>query len=217
MVIGRRAPIGAVWRRVPWGPIGVTAGVCAAFTWIRAVQVEPEDLVMPLRLSAVLLAAAAATCLEDPAETLTATTPFGRLRRRALAAAASTAIVAVIWVVLVGAASRLSSGPVGGSGMPMGGLTIQLIAACATGWLLAAGITASIGWRGSGVRAATGLTISTLLSLAHPDVMTWLWAMPGSGPAWRDVHVHWALVGIVAGAGATALSRDPAHRAMRCR
>jgi hypothetical protein len=215
MAIRRRAPIGAGLRRVPWGPIGVTAAVCAAFTWGRAVQVDPVDLVMPLRLSAVLLAATAATCLEDPAEVLTATTPFGRLRRRALTAAVTATIITVIWFVLIGMASMLASEPARGPGIPIGGLTIELFATCATGWLLAAWITASIGWRGSGVRAAAGLMMSTLLSLAHPDVMRWLWAMPGSGPAWNDAHVHCALVGIVAAIGTVALSRDPAHRLTR--
>jgi hypothetical protein len=215
MAIRRRALIGAVVRRVPWGPIGATAGVCAAFTWVRAVGADPADLVMPLRLAAVLLAATAATCLEDPAEVLTATTPFGRLRRRALAAAMTAAVVIVVWLVLVGIAAMLASDPARGPRIPTGGLTVELIATCATGWLLATWIIATTGWRGSGMRAATGVVIATLASLAHPDIMGWLWAQPGSGPEWNEVHMHWALVGTVAGVGATALSRDPAHRPVR--
>ncbi|MBA3287471.1 MAG: hypothetical protein H0U21_05520 [Acidimicrobiia bacterium] len=214
MAIGRRALVGAVARRLPWGPIGATAAACAAFTWVRAVQVDAAELVTPLRLSAVLLAGAAAGCLEDPAEVLTATTPFGRLRRRALAVAMTAAIVTVVWFAVVGVASVLTSDPARGPGIPAGGLTIELIATCAAGWLLAAWISASIGWRGSGMRAAIGVVIATLLSLAQPDVMGWLWAMPGSGAAWTDAHEHWALVGLVACVGAAALSRDPARRSV---
>jgi hypothetical protein len=127
----------------------------------------------------------------------------------------TAATVIVVWFVVVGIAAMLASDPARGPGIPTGGLTVELIANCAAGWLLATWFIATTGWRGSGMRAATGLVIATLVSLVHPVVMGWLWALPGAGPEWNDVHMHWALVGTVAGVGAAALSRDPAHRSMR--
>jgi hypothetical protein len=216
ITVDRRALVGAAARRVPWVPVGATAAMCAAVVWTRALQVDAAlDLVVPLRLSAVLLAAAAAACLEDPSEVLTATTAFGRFRRRCLSAAMTAAVIAAVWSVVVGVAAVLAAGPADEPALPAEGLTIELLATCAVGWLLAASFTASSVSRGSGTRAAVGVVIAAILSISHPDVVQWLWVMPGSGPAWADAHEHWTAVGLLALVGTGVLSRDPAARTVR--
>jgi hypothetical protein len=214
--VDRRALVGAAARRVPWVPVGATAAVCAAVVWTRALQVDAAvELVVPLRLSAVLLAATAAACLEDPAEVLTCTTPFGRFRRRCLSAAMTAAVIAIAWSLVVGVAAALAADPTGEPALPVGGLTIELLATCAVGWLLAASVAASSGSRRSGSRAAVAVVVTAILSISHPDVVHWLWVMPGMGAAWAEAHEHWTAVGLLALVGAGVLSRDPAARTVR--
>ena len=203
----------AAGRRGPWPALGTVAAATAVATWWRARQVDaPIDVLVHLRLSAVLIAAAAATCLEDGAEPLTATTPFGRPRRRALAVAITAPAAFALWAVIL-AVTVLRVGPAAAGhagGWPVGGLLVELGALCGTGWLLGATMIRWSGWRGSAPRAAIALLVLVVLSLLQPRLSDWLWAAGPGGAEWRDTHLHWAFVGTVALAGFAVLSRDPA-------
>ena len=76
--------------------------------------------------------------LEDGSEPLTATTPFGRARRRALALAITAPAAIALWVGILATAVVLAGPAQAGhiGGWPVGGLLIELAALCGTGWLL---------------------------------------------------------------------------------
>jgi len=215
MIVQAEALLRAAARRGPWAALGTTAAGAAVATWWRARQVDaPSDVLVQLRLSAVLIAAAAATCLEDGAELLTATTPFGRPRRRALAVAITAPAASALWVVILAVTVVLvGPAPAGqASGWPVGGLLVELGALCGTGWLLGASMIRWSGWRGSAPRAAIALLVLVVLSVLQPRLSDWLWAAGPGGAEWGDAHLRWAFVGAVALAGFAVLSRDPAAR-----
>ena len=165
------------------------------------------ELVLVLRLDALAVAAVAATCLEDGAEELTASAPVGMARRRVASVAMTGAMGALAWLaiaVFVG----LTSGRTGE--LPLGGLLIEVAALISVGWVLAAMITSTLGWRGSGVRATAAVSVLTVCTVFTPRTLDWLWS--GPSPAWRIVHVRWSVIGLVSLAGFLLLSRDPARR-----
>jgi len=187
-----------------------TIALCTAVVWAQALGADDRlDLMPTLRIAIVLIAAAAATCLEDPNEPLVDSTPFGRLRRRCLSVAMTGSASLLAAGALVAGAALLSRHSAG-SPLPVGGLLIELAAACAFGWMLAAGLVAGTTWNNSGVRAAVGVVIAAPFSLAHPRVADWLWASPG--PEWQRTHRHWAIVGIVSIIVFLLISTDAATR-----
>jgi hypothetical protein len=195
---------------MPWMALAPTTALCTALVWAQALAVDERLDVMPaVRIAIVLIAAAAATCLEDPNEPLVDSTPFGRLRRRCLSVAMTgLASMLAAGVLLAGAAllSRHSAG----SPLPVGGLLVELAAACAFGWMLAAGLVAGTTWSNSGVRAAVGVVVAALFSRVVPRVADWLWASPG--PGWQRAHQHWAIVGVVSIMVFLLFSSDAATR-----
>jgi hypothetical protein len=205
----------AAIRRMPWMALAPTIALCTAVVWAQALGVDERlDLMPAVRIAIVLVAAASATCLEDPNELLVDSTPFGRLRRRCLAVAMTgLASLLAAGALLAGAAllSRDSAGPP----LPVGGLLIELAAGCAFGWMLAAALVAGTTWSNSGVRAAVGVLVAGLFSLADPRVVGWLWASPG--PEWQRTHRHWVLVGVVSIVIFLLFSSDVARRPVLAR
>lgn len=199
--------LGHVLLRVPVVPLAVTAVIGALLTVVRVASAgELGELLTALRLDAVVLAAVAALCLEDPAEVLAASSPLGLRSRRLLSVAATVVLLVVAWtsiaVVAAGVDGRLAE-------LPFGGLLIELLALASTGWMIAAVFGRATGQRGSGGRAAVVLLLLGVLTLVTPQTIEWLWR--GPNPAWRIAHVRWTVIGLVTFAGFLLLSRDPAQ------
>lgn len=197
-----------VGRRTPWAALcGVAlVGGAATALWASANDGIGE-LLLVLRLDALAVAAVAATCLEDGVEELTASAPVGMARRRVASVAMTGAMGVLAWLaiaVLAGLASGRSME------LPWDGLLIEVTALSAAGWVLAAMVTAGLGWRGSGVTASAAVSVSMVCTVVTPLTSGWLWT--GPGPAWRTVHIRWSVIGLVAFAGFVVLSRDPARR-----
>jgi hypothetical protein len=198
---------------VPWVAIGATGVGCAALVWWRASLVDSNiALIQFLRLTAVALAASAATCLEDGCEPLTVTTPYGRLRRRALAVAMTCVVVVIIWLGVALVAAAIAIGPVADQPLPLAGLLVELVALVACGWFVAAAVIVRLGWRGSAMRAAVGLVAAAVCTFGHPQLHEWLWAAPNLGPEWSAGRLRWTTIACAAVLATLALSLDPASR-----
>jgi hypothetical protein len=220
LTIDRRALVfGPAGRRVPWLAMGATGAGCAAIVWWRASVVESNvEVVQLLRLAAVVLAASAATCLEDSCETLTMTTAVGRLRRRALTLGMTGVVVVTIWLGVTFVAAGLAVEPASDRPLPVAGLLVELIALVTCGWFIAAAIIAQLGWRGSAMRAAVSVVVAAICTLRHPQLYEWLWAVPNLSPNLAAGQVRWITIATVAIAATMVLSVDPASRrvARRC-
>ena len=201
---------GPALKRMPWAVLAPTIAMCIAIVWMQAMAVDERlALLRTIRIAIVLIAAAAATCLEDPNELLVDSTSVGRLRRRCVSVA-MTGLVSMLAAGALLAGAALLSREAAGSSLPVGGLMLELSAACAFGWMIAAGIVETTSWSNSGVRAAIGVVVAALFSLAHPDLAGWLWRSPG--PGWQRSHQHWAIIGIVSIVMFLLFSRDPTTR-----
>ncbi len=207
--------LGPTIRRIPWVALGSAFAASAVVVWGRALQVDTAaDLIPVIRIGSVLFAAAAATSLEDPNQAVLDATPVGRPRRRLLTVVPVGAAVVMAWLIIV-LGARLMIGPPSGRRLPIGGLALELVAACAIGWLFASTLIAGTTWRGTGTRAAAGVIVCALVSLGHPRVIGWLWVMPG--PRWQSAHQHWAIVALAAIALCGLYGRDPATRSIHHR
>ncbi len=202
---------GPAGRRVPWLAIGTTTVVCAAAVFVRALQVESaSDLLQVARLMSVLMAAGAASCLEDGNELMTAATPFGRLRRRLLAVLLTGLVTVSCWLIVAIGAAAVINAPSGDPSLPLGALLIELVGLMAFGWLLAAILVNRSSWTGSGMRAGLGVIIAALVTISVARTAQWLWPMPGTG--WRNAHERWIAIAIVSIVVFIVASRDPATR-----
>lgn len=201
---------GPALKRMPWAALAPTIALGIAVVWTQTLAIDERlDLLPTVRIAIVLIAAAAATCLEDPNEPLVDSTPVGRLRRRCLSVA-MTGVVSMFATCALLAGATLLSRDAAGSPLPVGGLLIELAAACAFGWMLAAGFVAATTWSNSGARAAVSVVVAAPFSLAHPRLADWLWASPGSG--WQPAHQHWVIVGILSIMVFLLFSADAATR-----
>jgi hypothetical protein len=201
---------GPALKRMPWVALAPTVALCSAVVWTQALAIDERlDLLPTVRIAVVLIAAAAATCLDDPNEPLVDSTPVGRFRRRCLSVA-MTGLVSMFAAGALLAGAALVSRDAAGSPLPVGGVLIELAATCAFGWMIGAGLVAGTTWRNSGVRAAIGVVVAAPFSLAHPHLVGWLWASPG--PGWRRSHECWSIVGIVSIVMFLLFSRDAATR-----
>ena len=205
----RALVIGPAGRRLPWLALAATTAVSAAVVWARALQVEStDDLLQVTRLTSVLMAAGAASCLEDGNELVTAATPFGRLRRRVLAVGLTGLVTVACWlIVVIGATAVVDRRS---DTLPVGGLLIELLAMMAFGWLVAAMLIGRSSWRGSGMRAGLGVIIAALITVSIATLNRRLWPMPGTG--WTEVHERWSAIAVVSLVAFMVTSRDPAAR-----
>jgi len=197
-----------VGRRTPWAALCGVALVCGAATALWASANDGiGELLLVLRLDALAVAAVTATCLEDGAEELAACAPVGMAQRRVASVAMTGAMGVLAWLAIAVAAGLISGRT---RELPLAGLLIEVAALISVGWVLAAMITATFGWRGSGFRAAAAVSVLTVCSVFTPRTMDWLWS--GPSPAWQIVHVRWSVIGLISFAGFLLLSRDPAPR-----
>jgi hypothetical protein len=167
----------------------------------------PVAGVRAVRLTAVLLAAAAAGCLDDSCDALTVTTPVGRARQRRVTLALTAAAVLAGWSAMLVAVVATSPQPLGGSGAVVG-LVAEVVALGAVAVLLATALARSgQGWA-AGASGGLALVVGLVLSREVPR-LGWLWLQPNEAH-WRAAHAGWSSIGIVALAAVSCLARDPA-------
>jgi len=203
-------PLAAAARRVPLAGMAWVATVGGVAVAIRSLAGGESAALLPwLRLTVLLLAAASAGCISDPPETLTQTTPFGRMRRRSLAAVltlttAATALIAVC---------TLSVAIDNDATVPLSGLLIELAALSGIGWVACAVLIHVDGHARAPARSAAMLVVMVAVTFVSPRLMHALWV--GPGPEWQASHVRWALIGAAALLICAHLSRDPLAGAKR--
>lgn len=205
----RSLVVGPAGRRVPWRALAAVGASGVVLAAIRPGRWSPEEATVVVRMTTVLIAAAAATCLDDPCEPLTLSTPLGRFRRRAVAMALTGVAVVATWAVVVGAfrISAKSGSPT--TTAPVPALAFELVALVAVGWFAAAGLLAAGRTSRVSTHAAMGVALGSVMTVAHPRLVTWLWTVTGA--TWDAPHRRWAAIAGLAGASVLVLGRDPCH------
>ncbi|HUF98769.1 MAG TPA: hypothetical protein VMM60_11635 [Ilumatobacter sp.] len=193
-------------RRAPLGTVLAAAAVGGCAVLIRALTVDTSrDVLQFARLSAVLIAAAAAAAMENTSAPITNTASLPRSVSLWLSAAITGLAAIVMWVGPV----MLSGTLVGdGSGLPLGGLLIEFVALLVVGWLLTESVTRVRGPVAAGTAAGALLLLGVITTLMTPHTIEWLWR--GPDPHWWRIHLRWALIAVVAGALLGLSARDAA-------
>jgi hypothetical protein len=192
--------VAPVWRRTPWAPI-LAAGLAAGgLLWWRAAADE-RDLTNFARAVAVALAATAAIVVDDPAESISDATTFGRPRRRALGVALTGGFAAAVWTVVIVVASWVA----GADEIAAGSQFVEFTGMCVVGWVVGFGSTAVLGTDGASARASVAVPLVVVASAVLPWTRHRLWEP-------RDHTAHWlAVIGLCVVIGGW-VSRDPARR-----
>ena len=199
-----------VLRRTPWVPtIAVTACATAFVVWRSRATSPVEELTMAMRFATISLAAVSASALVDGAEDLTATTPFGRARRRTVGSmAAGGAVVIGWWTVAV------LSGTLGGGGpMPNRGLLVELIA-MALAALALASVVANQGSPSAVSLVGPAVFGCGFMTLLIERLTRWFWVPPLSA-TWRDEQIRWLFVALASVVLFGVANRDPASRRLQ--
>ncbi len=184
-------------------PFGVSAAAVAVFLVAR--RGGTHDVTADLRVLGLLLSLGTGYVLDDGAAVTLQASPYSLARRLWLRIGCATAFVAPLWMALL--AYLLPSAPARDRWAIGLGLTVELAAALAAMWALAA-------WgRRRGVEHPGIITAPALLAslfLAASISRTPL--LVGLGPQWTEAHLRWA--GILAGAMCALLAamRDPGAR-----
>jgi hypothetical protein len=197
-----------VARRAPWRQLVLGGALCMPIIAARSATARsPFDVLPFARLAALVLAAAAVLAVDDPASSVTAPTPIGRLRLRVHACAATVVVMCCIWTVLMATARVTAATP---QRLPTGGLALELLVMCAAGWSIAAGMREVAGDRFVTARAAAVLVLCVAATVTTPRLVHWFWVGPGS--EWHRAHVRWVIVGLAAMTLFSSVSVDPARR-----
>lgn len=159
-----------VWRRTPSLPIIVAGAATGALLWWQAAA-GGDALLVVARAVAVAIAAASAMVVEDPSESISEVTPFGRPRRRLLAVALTGLVAAATWATVVGLAARLAST----EDLPIGSLSIEFAGLCVLGWTLGYRTVGAFGPVGAGARSTFALPVVVVCSLVWPWAREHLW------------------------------------------
>jgi hypothetical protein len=181
-------------RRAPLAQVSAAAVVGGAAVVLRALYADTSRGVLQIaRLSAVLVAAAAAVALENACVSVTGTTSLRRSASSWLSAGLCGAVALVLWVVPVLIARQIAGDP---GGLPIGGLLIEFVALILVGWWLTEAVSALRGPSGAGNVAGISLTLAVVMTLMTPHTIDWLWR--GPDPDWRVIHVRWAVIAAIA-------------------
>jgi fluoroquinolone transport system permease protein len=195
-----RASAGAVPVR------GVALHVAAAVALLAATWTGLDDdgsSVMVLRGVAVLLAAALALAVDEPAAALLDATPTPMVERLAARLALCGVLVLPTWTAAVALASLR------GADVPLVGMTLELAALVALG--LAVPLALRRWWRVSEPAVVVGpLLLGALVAAAHlPRRLVLLPATP-LDPAWGAAHLRWSVLLLAALGLLVAGLADPA-------
>ncbi|MBW3663398.1 MAG: hypothetical protein KY469_09895 [Actinobacteria bacterium] len=206
-VLGPTARTSQLWTIVAAGAVGLLT------VWLTARRGVPApDLVLPLRIAGVALAAGAAFVLDDAAAVTVASAPTGLPVRRALRVALALTGVAAVWSGLVAYAAVAAVDPSGGPfGLPVAGLTLEFVATVTVAWAIAATVAATVEAGSGGV--AAGPAVLALAAVAALAPARWVMYPAGPlDPAWTDAHRRWVGVLVVGLLVLVRASRDPAKR-----
>ncbi len=186
-------------RRAPVGQVVVTSMLGGAAVLLRALYVDTSrDVLQFSRLSAVMIAAAAAVALENSCVSITGATSLRRSVSSWLSAGLCGAGALVLWLVPVLIARQIAGDP---AGLPVGGVVVEFIALIVVGFWLTEAVSALRGPSGAGNVAGVSLSLTVVVTLMTPHTIEWLWR--GPDPDWRVIHVRW---GAIASAAAVLLA-----------
>jgi hypothetical protein len=195
-----RASVRTVARRAV-GLHLTAAAVLVAVTW-PALD-HDGAAVLVLRGVAVLLAAALALAVDEPAAQLLDATPTPLVQRLVARAGLCCAVLVPGWLLTIGVATRA------GADVPVAALTLELAALTAVGLAVPASLRRW--WQVSEPGLVTGpVLFGALLGAAHlPPTLALLPGSPAD-PVWDAAHQRWALVLIAAGLLLARAVADPA-------
>ena len=206
LAFDRRQLVALHVRRAPLSQVVVAAALGSAAVVLRALYAETSrDVLQFARLSAVLVAAAAAVALENSCAAITGTTSLRRSASSWLSAGLTGAVAIVVWLMPVLIARRIAGDP---DGLPIGGALIELVALLVVGWLLTETISVLRGPSGAGTVAGASLTLCVVMTLMTPHAIEWLWR--GPDPDWGVIHLRWAVIAAIAIMLLAVMLRDSA-------
>lgn len=185
--VDRRAAWRYTMRRVPW-----RAQIVVAVIGTTAVGVIGTRTAVPLpfvHATLVALAAVAALTIDDSALALTLSLPAARAAQRRRACALAGGVVAAGAVVAVGVAER--SAPQ--QRLPIGSLTLEIIALTVTGWAVGCVLADRHHNRAGGRAAALTTGGAAIATTAAPTTADVLWSAGG-----RTAPVTWAVIAAAA-------------------
>jgi len=187
-------------RLAPFAP-----GVAAVVVLLVARRGGTPDVIGDLRVLGLLLALGSGYVLDDGAAVTLQASPYGLARRLWLRIGCAAAVVAPLWAAML--VHLLPSAPAGNRWTVGLGLTVELAAALAVVWAVAA-------WgRRRGVEHPGIVTTPVLLASLLPAAsISRAPMLVGPGPDWTPAHLRWS--GILVGATCllVAAMRDPAAR-----
>jgi drug/metabolite transporter (DMT)-like permease len=149
----------------------------------------PDVLLLVLRMSGVLLGAAAAFILIDPMASSTRATPVPRWRRQWLRTALALGPAMAAWAVTFALAGRRTT-----FDLPWAGLALEALVCSAIGVAATAFALRRVPGKVAALAAPAAQVALIGISLLGPDESS-PWPSPGS-PQWTEVHRYW-LAGLV--------------------
>lgn len=187
-------------RLAPFGPAAI-----AVVVLLVARRDGTEDVIGDLRLLGLLLALGGGYVLDDGAAVTLQASPYGLARRLGLRVGAAVAIVSPLWTLML--VRLLPSAPAGDRATLGVGLTLELAAALAVVWAVAAWARRG-GFEHPGI-ITTPVILALLLMAASISQAPML---VGPGPQWTSARARWSIILVGAAAGLLAGMRDPAAR-----
>jgi hypothetical protein len=180
-------------------------GLTAVVVLLVARRGGTDDVVGDLRTLGLLLALGSGYVLDDGAAVTLQASPYDLARRLWLRVGAAVAIAAPLWALML--VRLLPSAPASDRATLGVGLTVELAAALAVVWAVAA-------WaRRGGVEHPGIITTPVILALLLMAAsISRAPMLVGPGPQWTPAHLRW--LGVLVGAAVLfgAAMRDPAAR-----
>lgn len=198
------ALLGPLLAAIRW-PAGVVSwGLVAALLAVKDEALDdPGSALILVRAAGVIAVLGAGFVLDDEAAGTLESSPSTLAWRRSLRVLLAVLLVAVPWMLILW---RLDAH---GTRLPVGGLTLEVVALLAVALATAAAVSRRSGTIDPGVATTPAVFVLVLGAFQLPPMLA-LYA--GSGSGWDEAHIRWAAV-LAAGALALLwLSRDPAAR-----
>jgi hypothetical protein len=181
------------------------AGAAAVVALLVARRSGTHDAIGDLRLLGLLLALGSGYVLDDGAAVTLQACPYGLARRLWLRIGSAAAVVTPLWMIML--AYLLPSAPASDRWAVGLGLTVELAAALAVVWAVAAWARRR-GVEHPGIITTPALLAALLLlaSISRAPMLV------GSGPQWTPAHLRWSGILVGATCALVAAMRDPAAR-----
>jgi hypothetical protein len=206
----------AMWpvaRRQRWWPTALATLGALGLLGTGDATTGTSQMILRLRIGAVLIGASAAFLLDDFAAESLAASPSTLRFRLALRVAVTMPVLVGAWTVLVWMGRSRSSSPEGSAAL--GGLGLEfwaMVAVALAGTALAQRFSPGP----DGVTGACALLVLVAAAQALPPDWT-LFVPAAQDPAWGPSHRRWSLILGTALAGLVVATRDPGSRRLLCR